>query len=131
MLTSVAVGQMIEEARRRAGLTQNQLAEIVQTSQAAISRLERGKTWPNLFTLAIVFEALGHDLGLATVANPDAYFDSLKQLDPGQAAAAIEQGRSYQRGEVFFARLATTAEETKLGLANAPVEMRQSGRDFS
>jgi ribosome-binding protein aMBF1 (putative translation factor) len=39
------------EARIRAGLTQQQLAERMGTKQTAIARLERGRSSPNIRTL--------------------------------------------------------------------------------
>jgi transcriptional regulator with XRE-family HTH domain len=39
-------GHLIREARRRAGLTQAQLAERLGTTQSAIARIERGRTEP-------------------------------------------------------------------------------------
>lgn len=38
--TSAAVGQLIYDARTKAGLSQSQLAELVGTTQSAIARLE-------------------------------------------------------------------------------------------
>ena len=71
------VGKLLREARRRHGLTQKQLAIRARTSQAAISRIERGLVSPTVETLgkllAMVNEELvldarpvdwGHDLTL-------------------------------------------------------------------
>jgi transcriptional regulator with XRE-family HTH domain len=70
-------GELLREARRRHGLTQKQLAIRARTSQAAISRIERGRVSPTVETLgkllAMVNEELvldakpidwGHDLTL-------------------------------------------------------------------
>lgn len=45
--------------RIRRGLTQQQLAERVGTTQSSIARLEHGKTKPTLETLARIAVALG------------------------------------------------------------------------
>jgi transcriptional regulator with XRE-family HTH domain len=50
------------EARLRAGLTQEQLAERMHTSQSAIARLESGKTLPSGRTLARLAKATGTSL---------------------------------------------------------------------
>jgi transcriptional regulator with XRE-family HTH domain len=43
----------------RAGLTQEQLAEKMQTTQSTIARLESGRSFPSLRTLARYAEATG------------------------------------------------------------------------
>lgn len=46
-----ALSQALIEARMRAGLTQEELAERMDTSQSAIARLEAGRTLPSGRTL--------------------------------------------------------------------------------
>ena len=46
-------------ARARAGLTQSELAERMQTTQSTIARLESGRTMPSRRTLARYAEATG------------------------------------------------------------------------
>ena len=46
-------------ARARAGLTQSELAERMQTTQSTIARLEGRRTMPSMRTLARVAEATG------------------------------------------------------------------------
>jgi transcriptional regulator with XRE-family HTH domain len=48
----VTAGELLRDARRRHGLTQRQLAIRARTSQAAISRIERGHVSPTVDTLA-------------------------------------------------------------------------------
>jgi transcriptional regulator with XRE-family HTH domain len=57
--------------RLERGLTQEQLAELVGTSQAAIARLEAGGVEPTLRTLESLAEALGGELVV-----------SIRQLQP-------------------------------------------------
>ena len=47
------------ETRSRAGLTKEELAERMQTSQSAIARLESGRTMPSGRTLARLAKATG------------------------------------------------------------------------
>lgn len=61
---------LIREARRRAGLTQAELAKRVETSQSAIARYERARAMPDLATLHRITEACGLELRL-TLAEPD------------------------------------------------------------
>ena len=57
-------GQLLREARRRHGLTQAQLAARARTSQAAISRLERGLVSPSVATLGQLLDLMGEQLAL-------------------------------------------------------------------
>lgn len=55
---------LIREARRRAGITQAELAKRVATSQSAIARYERARAMPDLDTLYRIVEACGFELRL-------------------------------------------------------------------
>ena len=57
-----AIASQIIEARTRAGLTQQQLAERMHTSQSAIARLESGRSKPSVSTLEKVAAATGSRL---------------------------------------------------------------------
>ncbi len=62
---------LVREARRRAGLTQAELADRAGTSQPAIARYERATALPDLDTLHRIAEACGFELRLE-LAAPDA-----------------------------------------------------------
>jgi transcriptional regulator with XRE-family HTH domain len=64
------VWALIREARRRAGLTQAELATRVGTSQPAIARYERARAMPDLPTLHRIVEACGFALRLE-LGEPD------------------------------------------------------------
>jgi transcriptional regulator with XRE-family HTH domain len=55
---------LIKEARRRAGLSQRQLAERVGTTQSAVARVESGDTAPSLERISSLVRACGFDLEL-------------------------------------------------------------------
>ena len=57
-----ALASAIIKARADAGLTQEQLAERMQTTRTAIARLEGGRQMPSTRTLAKLAEATGHSL---------------------------------------------------------------------
>jgi len=57
-------GELLRDARRRHGLTQQQLAMRARTSQAAISRIERGLVVPSVAMLAQLLDLLGEELVL-------------------------------------------------------------------
>jgi transcriptional regulator with XRE-family HTH domain len=57
-------GELLREARKRHGVTQAQLAARARTSQAAISRIERGLVSPSVATLEHLLEMLNEELVL-------------------------------------------------------------------
>jgi transcriptional regulator with XRE-family HTH domain len=64
-------GQLVREARRRAGLTQAQLAERARTTQSSIARLERGDVEPGFHRVIELVRATGFDLRLGLVEDDD------------------------------------------------------------
>ena len=62
----MTTGQLLREARRRHGVTQQQLAARARTSQAAISRIERDLVSPSVATLARLLDLLGEKLELSS-----------------------------------------------------------------
>ena len=65
-------GQIIREARRRAGLTQRELADRLGTTQSAVARLERGRAEPSFARVTVAVRACGLELGLSVRAADDA-----------------------------------------------------------
>ncbi|MCA1712723.1 MAG: helix-turn-helix domain-containing protein [Actinobacteria bacterium] len=74
---------LVREARRRAGLTQRELAERAGTTQSAIARLESGKTSPSFDTVRRLLRLCGFNLLVAL----DPYDDS----DLAQAKARLSR----------------------------------------
>lgn len=64
-------GDLIREARRRAGLTQAQLAERAGTTQSAIARWETGKSAPSFDNVARLVRLCGFrlDIGMEDWAH--------------------------------------------------------------
>jgi transcriptional regulator with XRE-family HTH domain len=60
---------LLREARRRAGLTQAQLAERLGTTQAAVARLERPGANPTISTLERAVSAAGQYLDARLVPS--------------------------------------------------------------
>jgi hypothetical protein len=58
-------GRLLRDARRRHGVTQEQLAARAGTSQAAVSRIERDVVSPSVTTLAGLLDLLGEELELS------------------------------------------------------------------
>ena len=62
-----SLAETLKEERLKAGLTQEQLAEIIGTKKTYISRLENGKSDIQLSTLFRIFEGLGRKVSLTIV----------------------------------------------------------------
>jgi transcriptional regulator with XRE-family HTH domain len=62
-------GELLREARKRHGLSQERLAVRAGTTQSAISRIESGRVSPSVDTLWELFFLLGEDLELVSVAR--------------------------------------------------------------
>lgn len=60
----MTAGELLRAARRRHGLTQRQLAARARTSQAAISRIERGLVSPTVATLQELLRLMNEELVL-------------------------------------------------------------------
>lgn len=56
---------LITEARKRAGLTQTELARRLRTHQSAIARWETGRTAPDYDRVVAALRAAGFELGVS------------------------------------------------------------------
>lgn len=82
-------GELIRAARLRSGISQRRLATRAGTSQAAISRIERGQEEPTLERLEQILAGLGWRpvIALEPLAQSDAELRRLyenQDLDPGE-----------------------------------------------
>lgn len=59
---AIMVGSAVRAARRRAGVSQAELAKRAKTSQPAIARLEKGQVSPTVISLDRIARALGAEL---------------------------------------------------------------------
>jgi transcriptional regulator with XRE-family HTH domain len=87
-------GTLIRESRRAAGLTQEELAVRLQTTQSAIARLESERANPRVGTLARALLAMGRELSFAAPPRESSVDESLikrnLELTPAQRLAAFE-----------------------------------------
>jgi len=58
------LGTVIRDARKRAGLSQAQLADALGTTQSVVSRWERGHDTPRADTLVAILRACGYEADL-------------------------------------------------------------------
>lgn len=66
----MTVGELIREARVRHGLDQRTLARRAGTTQAQVSRIERGANSPSVATLGRLMAAMGEQLELTAKPGP-------------------------------------------------------------
>ncbi len=74
-------GDLIREARRRAGLTQRQLAERAGKAPSVIGRWERGEVRPPLETVVELIRACGLDLGFGIYESDEGHDLTLIQRE--------------------------------------------------
>ena len=67
-------------ARRRAGITQVELASRLGKSQSEIGRWERGETKPSFETLQRVVRACGLELTVGIANEDDSYTPDIEQM---------------------------------------------------
>jgi transcriptional regulator with XRE-family HTH domain len=81
---------LVREARRRAGLSQRELAERAGTTQSAIARLETGRSTPSFDTVLRLVRLCGLDLEVMLVERDEsdwAQAAQLLELTPGDRVA--------------------------------------------
>ncbi len=90
----MSAARLIRETRRRAGVTQVQLAKRLGTTQPAVAKLERDDSNPKLNTVVEALAALGHELRLEAVPRAANVDESLVrrqlELTPAQRLRQLE-----------------------------------------
>lgn len=71
-------GELVREARRRAGLTQRELAERAGTTQSAIARLESGRTSPSLEHVEWLLKLCGFSMTVSISTYDDSHLVQAK-----------------------------------------------------
>lgn len=102
-------GDLIREARLRAGLTQTQLAERLDKAQSEIGRWERGEVVPSLETLRRVVRACDLDVHFRLVAADDSDLSLLDQTLAMTPAERFEHAMQRARFRARRERLRSTA----------------------
>lgn len=86
-------GLLIREARLRAGLTQQELAERLATTQPVVARWEAGRSSPTLETVVRAVRACGLDLHVSLARydhDDDRLIDDQLGRTPAERLDAIE-----------------------------------------
>ena len=81
-----SLGSIINDSRKKLGLSQEALAEKANVSLSTIQRVEKGTVKPRSFTIIILAEALELDasellLDLIDKETPKTYFSALKRIN--------------------------------------------------
>lgn len=84
--TKSSLGAFVQARRRDAGLTQRQLAEAVFVTESAVSKWERGLSYPDIATVSALANALGVSESELINASEDT-----------EARSAVKQARQYRR----------------------------------
>lgn len=95
-------GDLIRDARLRAGLTQNELAELSGRERSVIARWEQGIISPPLDGLLQLLHACGFDLPLALVPIDDSADQDLREAlleTPSERLQALLRARGSRRRE--------------------------------
>lgn len=97
----MTAGELLRETRRRHGLTQRQLAIRARTSQAAISRIERGVVSPTVDTLAGLLWLMNEQLELGAEPVNWGHDPTLNE-----ASLAVSLETRIRRNAVYARRMA-------------------------
>lgn len=101
------VATVLRDARRAAGLTQSEVGRRAGTSQPAVSRIEAGRSMPDLTTLSRLLLACGQSLQLSTVAISE---DEQRQLDESLELTPVQRAARNQRQTALAARAAAAPQ---------------------
>lgn len=92
--SSALPGKLLADARRRAGLTQADLAKRLAISQAAVAQLERADSNPRVATLDRALRAVGAELVVAMRPRQPAVDESLVrrqlEIEPAERLHGLE-----------------------------------------
>jgi transcriptional regulator with XRE-family HTH domain len=89
-------GEFIREARKRAGLSQRELAEQLGTTQAVIARWEIGQRSPSLERVVEAVRACGLDLAVRIVNADDQHAGLVREalsMSPGERLDRLASSR--------------------------------------
>jgi ribosome-binding protein aMBF1 (putative translation factor) len=99
----MVTGDLIREARLRAGLTQAELGQKLDSPQSVIARWEAGAVTPSLETVRRIVRACGLDLTFSLAARDDSTVhvitDNLR-MSPEQRFAALMARTSFRERRV-------------------------------
>ena len=98
----MAGGELIREARLRAGLTQTELSELTGRERSVIARWEQGSISPPIDSLIAIIHACGFDLPFTLMPIDKSADEELREAccaaeRAGRAGCSKSSGRSVRR----------------------------------
>lgn len=106
-------GAALRALRKQRGLTHEQLAELLERSVDAVSRLERGKTAPSFDTLTRISVKLGVPLETLTEALDDDRFGDPRRIELEVALFDIVRTMPMADLELAVDQIKAIAKRTK------------------
>lgn len=98
-------GDLIREARRRAGLSQRQLAERMHTAQSVVARWESGATTPSFDTVVRAVRACGFELDVHLVPAAEGFEHDWSLAEQNLALTPEERLANHAAARTFADRL--------------------------
>jgi transcriptional regulator with XRE-family HTH domain len=98
---TVRSAALLREARLRAGLSQQELADVSSKDRTVIARYEQGVVAPSIDTLVELLRACGFDVPLELVPydpGPDERIAEIQMLSPERRLDAMLDRRRNERG---------------------------------
>ena len=98
---TVRSATLLKEARLRAGLSQQELAEVSGKDRTVIARYEQGVVAPSIDTLVEILRACGFDIPLELVQydpGPDERRRALQMLSSERRLDEMLERRQHERG---------------------------------
>jgi transcriptional regulator with XRE-family HTH domain len=98
---TVRSATLLKEARLRAGLSQQELAEVSGKDRTVIARYEQGVVAPSIDTLVEILRFCGFDIPLELVPydpGPDERRRELQMLSPERRLDEMLERRQHERG---------------------------------
>jgi transcriptional regulator with XRE-family HTH domain len=102
---------VLRDARLKAGLTQTELARRLDSSQAAVARLESPGANPTFRTLRRVLQATGHELELDAIPRSSSIDETL--IASNLRLSPAERLRRFQSWHRSMRKLAAAARRSR------------------
>lgn len=118
-------GELVYEARKRANLSQRELAEALGTSQSVIARWESGRVSPSFERVVEAIRACGFDLAVRIVAIDDQH--ALLVQENLRATPLQRLQRIYESGSAIEKLAAKVRREDESGSAVERLEAKVKG----
>lgn len=123
------IGQLVTDARLRAGLSQRELAERAGTSQSAVARIEAGAVSPSLETVRRLLAACGFELQVslapAKAHGADPVIDAYKR-DVDRTLLRENLRKSVEERLADMEAFRKSAEQLRRAVARRPRARRRS-----